>query len=99
MSVLIKGMEMPMSGDVLDILVFPNGEVQKRCSVNAFHLVRKASAVPVPTPHGRLIDADSLIAEHEEAAYSHAGASYGFHMAARSWVMQAPTIIEAEVEE
>lgn len=82
MTILIKGMEMPMSGDVLDILVFPNGEVQKRCSVNAFHLVQEASAIPVPTPHGRLIDADAYIE------------LTGWLMA---FVLRdAPTVIEAE---
>lgn len=60
MSIFIKGMEMPESGEILDILIFPNGEVQKRCSVNGFQLVQEASAVSVPTPHGRLGDVDAL---------------------------------------
>ena len=94
MTILIKGMEMPMSGDVLDILVFPNGEVQKRCSVNAFHLVQEASAIPVPTPHGRLIDADALKVERPITDGSiTVGVSYAI---TRKEIDEAPTVIEEE---
>ena len=96
MSVLIKGMEMPMSGDVLDILVFPNGEVQKRCSVNAFHLVRKASAIPVPTPHGRLIDADALTAAQQLSVIVVGERPYIDAKEVVQLIYGMPTIIEAE---
>ena len=96
MSVLIKGMEMPPKGQGRMFLYDDNTAIWLNLDTGE----RIAyEVIPVPTPHGRLIDADSLIAMHENAAHSKGGASYSFHMAARTWVMKAPTIIEAEEEE
>lgn len=94
MSVLIKGMEMPESG-YKTLYIHSNGYVYEPTNDNQiWNTIGKAT--PVPTPHGRLIDADSLIAKHEKAAYSNSGASYNFHTSARAWVMEAPTIVETE---
>lgn len=56
MSILIKGMEMPMDGELLCIDIHPDGKV---CIDLDLLCERIATAVPVP-PHGRLIDADAL---------------------------------------
>lgn len=54
--------------------------------------------VPVP-PHGRLIDADALSQIHGEFAYEKSGRNYGFHMTAKAWIDEAPTIIPADPAE
>lgn len=54
MSVLIKGMEMPIDGNETIIRIRSDGTVLDQYG---HHLV--ITAVPVP-PHGRLIDADVL---------------------------------------
>lgn len=98
MSVLVKGMEMPKDGTCIFIFASDeNGQNTELAILRyaSFELIKHKGVVALP-PHGRLIDADSLIAKHEKAAHSHGGASYSFHMAARAWVMKAPTIIEAE---
>ena len=92
MSLFIKGVEMPESGEILDILIFPNGEVQKRCSVNGFQLVQEASAVSGPTPHGRLGDLDEL----KKQAYPFPCAIGVEHAVTIRAINEMPTIIEAE---
>lgn len=53
--------------------------------------------VEVKTPHGRLIDGDLLVEQHEKVKQdSDSVFSYQFHILAPAWVKQAPTIIEAE---
>ena len=61
MSVLIKGMEMPEEGR-LTLQISADGAVYvvNSCSITAETYT--TDAVPVP-PHGRLIDADALIAD------------------------------------
>lgn len=108
MTVLIKGMEMPIScsrcpmleGDRLDGLchaasrwldddeywtwyAYPEGDidVSKPCN---------CPLAPVPTPHGRLIDADALNHEYYKSP------SY---LNLCNAINATPTIIEAEVEE
>ena len=56
MSVLIKGMEMPQGNSTVNVLIYADGTVYTG-HVND----SRYSAVSVPTPHGRLIDADALI--------------------------------------
>ena len=57
MSVLIEGMEMPTSGELL-VIITPNGEVKYKKSVAS--MWDRTTVVNVPEPHGRLIDADAL---------------------------------------
>ena len=60
MAILIKGMDMPEFG-ALNIFVLPDGKVLGEVSGQApLRLNILGTAVPVPTPHGRLIDADKL---------------------------------------
>lgn len=58
MDVLIKGMEMPTDGELLCINIYPDGKV---CINLDLYCKQVATAVPV-LPHGRLIDADAVIA-------------------------------------
>lgn len=59
---LIRGMEMPKGNDAVTIIIFPNGKVSL---AHDRRFAEYAEAVPVP-PHGRLIDADVLIARYEK---------------------------------
>ena len=63
MSVLIKGMEMPGKRDDFALLVYnlaENGKwVADLCAFDVEQ--RRLELVEIPTPHGRLIDADALI--------------------------------------
>lgn len=62
MSILIKGMEMPTEG-YIDVRIKCNGTASFAIANNPYF--KAVEAVPVP-PHGRLIDADALIAWFEE---------------------------------
>lgn len=95
MSILIKGMKMPTKENAV-ILITPSGDVWMIGDMpnEDTHLV-KAKAVPVPEPHGRCIDADVLAERHRIFAYEHKN-SYSFHIAAKAYIDNAPTIIEAE---
>ena len=84
MDILIKDMEMPKVGYYL--LVFPSGRVVE-VFAETRTIGREAKAVPVP-PHGRLIDADALIAAHEQVC----SRSMKFNLDL------APTIIPASAE-
>lgn len=59
MGIYIKGMEMPRGGEM--IVVFSDGTVHK-CLPGIKEELEKSEAVPV-SPHGRMIDADALIAD------------------------------------
>lgn len=52
MSVLIKGLDMPKSEEMLCINIYPDGKV---CINLDLECKQVATAVPVP-PHGRLVD-------------------------------------------
>ena len=89
MSILIKGMEMPQGNSIIHVLIYADGTVYTG-HVND----SRYSAVSVPTPHGRLIDADALMTEVMDRDLD--------HLQRDDWkeviqIMEdAPTIIEAE---
>ena len=89
MSVLIRGMEMPQGNSTVNVLIYADGTVYTG-HVND----SRYSAVSVPTPHGRLIDADALMTEVMDRDLD--------HLQRDDWkeviqIMEdAPTIIEAE---
>lgn len=94
MSILIKGMEMPTScadcpiGDELCCSLMPGVPALWKEYDIAVRTNRRHShcpLVPVPTPHGRLIDADALIQDKGIDTYSAVFA-----------VASAPTIIPVE---
>ena len=97
MGVYIKDMELPPGGRIL--IVFPSGRVLEVSADATQDIFRETQAVPVP-PHGRLIDADALIAKlNMMIAMAFGEGNTAFHFAYRSLgkvVENAPTIIEAE---
>ena len=100
MSVLIKGMKMP---ETCDECRFKEGEFDTECYGRGIVCAVDGSSheprykgdcklVEIPTPHGRLIDRDALIAAYDAQHEGVAGR-------ARKLMEEAPTIIEAEGEE
>lgn len=108
MSILIHGTDMPKEGFV-ELLVRDDGTVLQTGQsyridgkdyyspyVGEIPNMYKAAQVP---PHGRLGDLDELAEKHRELAYEFSGANYDFHMTAKAWVDNAPTVIPAEPKE
>ena len=89
MSVLIKGIEMPKEGHILSLVLKPNGKVN---GGNFGEVLGKA--VKVPTPHGRLIDADLLF----DTMLLKNGNRFA-KMFKADWLDIMPTILEADREE
>ena len=85
MNIIIKGMEMPKE-ESITIQILPSGAVYLEDK-----LVYEACAVEIPTPHGRLIDADKLMRDIEEYHLSDGKFQH--------WVDVQQTIIEAEGRE
>lgn len=83
MAILIKGMEMPKGNSALNVLIYSDGRIFTGHKKDDEYL-----AVEVPTPHGRLIDADALTGK----AYMD-GKLMCVEM---DDIEEAPTIIEAE---
>ena len=77
MSIILEGIDLPKDGNEVFIIIKPNGEVRDYHNI----LLTNAQAVEIPTPHGRLIDADKIF------TYSHWE---------EQAVSEAPTILEAE---
>lgn len=101
MSILIKGMEMPEAGQTITIAVNWDGSLYARLEpVGGW-----CPLVSVPTPHGRLIDADVLKEKQQEDADLFKGSTdYGEKcrrdeaLNAVANIVNAPTIIEAEAD-
>jgi hypothetical protein len=93
MSVIVKGMEMPKSCDSCDLIQFDDEGLEAHCPLSPYYRwcgtppdyrPEGCPLVEIPTPHGRLIDA-----EVAETAYP----------LMKHQLMTIPTIIEAEVSE
>lgn len=65
MSVLIKGMDMPKAGWE-QIIIMSDGKVFLLRELTAGVVKHEYKAVKVPAPHGRLIDADVILAQLSE---------------------------------
>jgi len=103
MSVIIKGMKMPKSCDSCDLIQFDDEELEAHCPLSPYY--RWCGTPPdyrpegcllaeVPTPHGRLIDADELI-----RCIEHAFGDKHIVKLVANIIERQPTIIEAEVSE
>ena len=90
MSVLIKGLTIPTVGVRHCVISFSNGRllISDVCGNSIF----EGNYVEIPTPHGRLIDADEL----EKCV--HEWYDVGEYVFADT-IRNADTIIEAEVSE
>ena len=104
MSVLIKGMKIPDSCKQCDMFHLIEDVNVFRCGTNNkfyeadfdYYNIRHPDCpiVEVPTPHGRLIDADELLESFREALNEDRCFVNFFAL-----VDDSPTIIEAEVSE
>lgn len=117
MSVLIKGMEMPKNCEECDFCHWSNLHQTGRCDRCDDEPVcadfgtdykrtraRFCPLVEVPTPHGRLFDADelkkTLDERFDEIRNMYPSIRFGpGWMLASSVIMHSPTVIEAEREE
>ena len=110
MSLIIKGMNLPqhaaVSGDKdtayrCIILAHPDNSVELvidtefATAYDNGHNIKRYPITEIPTPHGRLIDADDLDSIFV-ASYPNTGDPF---VAGRLKKIIAPTIIEAEVSE
>jgi hypothetical protein len=98
MSVLIRGIEMPQGNSTINVLIYADGTVYTG-HVND----SRCSAVSVPTPYGRLVDADAFdervrvaggMSEEELTEDFKDGVQTVLYMMSKQ-----PTIIEAEGSE
>ena len=101
MSILIKGMKMPKSCDSCDLIQFDDEGLEAHCPLSPYYRwcgtppdyrPEGRPLVEVPTPHGRLIDADEL----EKCV--HEWYDVGEYVFADT-IRNADTIIEADVSE
>ena len=118
MSVLIKGMEMPKHAAVNGekdtayrcvILAHPDNSVELvidtkfASAYDNGHNIQRYPITEIPTPHGRLIDADKLLESIKTNFYEHfgnydSGQELLFDLICNS-IEDSLTIIEAEVSE
>ena len=100
MSVLIKGMKMPKNCDNCDLIQFDDEGLEAHCPLSPYYrwcgtppdyILEGCRLVEIPTPHGRLIDADELIGYLNEWL-SDSVVLFGFTRI----INHQPTIIEAE---
>ena len=96
MSLIIKGMQLPKKSEHREcsIAVVQNRPVSIAFSRTKTNPLECFECAEIPTPHGRLIDADAL-RKTIESIYG--GALWTFDCF--ECIHQAPTIIEAEVSE
>ena len=59
MSLMIKGIDLPIEGGYKDIRIYPSGNVDLRL-LNE-HIPTDCKAIQIPKDHGRLIDGDAFI--------------------------------------
>ena len=63
MSILIKGMDMPKEGEHIVTLIKSNGKCtywKQDTEYGICEPMQTVEAIQIPTPHGRLIDADDI---------------------------------------
>ena len=83
MSLYIKGIDLPKKGEMIEVTLYHDGEVYARrvSNWNDETNIPNITAIPIPTPHGRLIDFTKL--EFEDVAFDKV-------------TINAPTVIESE---
>lgn len=95
MSILIKGAQIPKGDRGLVLVIFKDGTVYSPgLLTNGLVREKNVEAIAVPTPRGRLIDADELY--HEMAKHSTAW-EYGEGVGdCIKDLENAPTVVESE---
>ena len=88
MSIILKGIELPKEGEDITLEINHKGEVRVY-STELKETDTDAEAIQIPTPHGRLIDADKLRENIEEVDRPD-GYTALVH------IKYAPTILKAE---
>ena len=88
MSIILKGIELPKEGEDITLEINHKGEVRVY-STELKETDTDAEAIQIPTPHGRLIDADKLRENIEEVDRPD-GYTALVH------IKYAPTILESE---
>ena len=96
MSILIKGMEMPTSCYKCELMTANYGCVIVGAVGGESYRKRALDCplVEIPTPHGRLIDADALIKEFGDVLGKIAAENLN-----DMWIGEQPTVIESETGE
>ena len=105
MSVIIKGMKLPKSCDSCDLIQFDDEGLEAHCPLSPYY--RWCGTPPdyrpegcrlerIPTPHGRLIDADKLIAFITNGLNRKENPMGFDAIEILTEIEYAPTIIEAE---
>lgn len=88
MSLILKGIDLPNSGQI-EIIIRPHGKV--------FSKTRgiSAEAIQIPNGHGRLIDEDTFICRMDDS-FRMAGLNGTDYRKVKRWLKNAQTILEAE---
>lgn len=106
MSVIIKGMKLPKNCDNCDLIQFDDEGLEAHCPLAPYYRwcgtppdyrPEGCLLVEIPTPHGRLIDADKLIWFIDNHIAS--GKKWVEFETIKGMIKSLPTIIEAEVSE
>lgn len=109
MSIILKGIDMPKTGERVYAEIRPSGEVEYIAVTYGKDYTRSAkvertNAIQIPKGHGRLIDADALVTVFKEDAkcewnqkVSPISWAYAFEDTIDE-IQNAPTILEAEEE-
>ena len=95
MSILIKGIDLPKEGEHIIALIKSNGKCsywKQDTEYGICEPMRTVEAIQIPTPHGRLIDADALELEKEVELADDWKTAHEI----ANCVKYAPTILEEE---
>lgn len=91
MSILIKGVDMPKGDEIISLVIASD----KWCAgFNEKYERIDTQAIPMPTPHGRLVDADKLTRKEIRHLFYHL--PNGDIAVPLIDIEHAPTVIEAE---
>ena len=93
MSVLIKGLEIPEEGAIRVV-------IQKHCGITVAYTgedpyQRAHEVVELPEKHGRLVDADEMIAKYGDW-YTEEGTEEGFIGTIEALLKDVPTVVGTE---
>lgn len=93
--ILIKNMEIPKDYKYVDVRIFRDGTATTSSAEHPFY--KKMDVVEVPTPHGKLIDADAMNEKYGDW-YTEEGTEEGFIGALKYLIAEQPIIIEEDGE-